>query len=69
MDVSGIAAALESAVYYRRSAVVGRYSGMAMYLPLYRNADYSAVKEILTAIGYPAEAIAALDKINEDNGG
>lgn len=69
MDVSGIAAALESAVYYRRSAVVGRYSGMAVYLPLVRHEDYSAVKEILAAIGYPAEAIAALDKINEEIGG
>lgn len=63
MDISDLAVALEGALYYKRSAVEGKYSGMAIYLPLIRAGDYERVKADLQAIGYPEAAITTLDKI------
>lgn len=63
MDVSELNVALEGALYYKRSAVSGKYSGLALYLPLTRKEDYPRVKDDLETIGYPEDAICVLDAI------
>ena len=63
MDISDLAVALEGTLYYKRSAVPGKYSGMALYLPLIRQSDFESVKNDLYEVGYPEGAISALDKI------
>jgi len=69
MDISDIAVALESTLYYKRSAVESKYSGIAIYLPLIRHSDYPDVRNDLFEVGYPERAISALDIINKTNGG
>ncbi|MBQ2765847.1 MAG: hypothetical protein IJF48_02555 [Clostridia bacterium] len=69
MNTSDIAVALESAIYYKRGAIEGKYSGLAIYLPLIRHSDYPDVRNDLFEVGYPEGAISALDIINETNGG
>ncbi len=69
MDLSDLAVALESTLYYKRSAVESKYSGIAIYLPLIRHSDYPDVRNDLFEVGYPERAISALDIINEINGG
>jgi len=63
MDVSELNVALEGALYYKRSAVSGKYSGLALYLPLTRKEDYPRVKDDLETIGYPEDALCVLDAI------
>ena len=69
MDISDLAVALEGALYYKRSAVFGKYSGMALYLPLGRQSDFENVRNDLYEIGYPEWALSSLDTINAKNGG
>jgi len=70
MDVSDLGVALENTVYYKRSAVPDKYSGLAIYLPL-KNGKFAPVKADLTEVGYPETVISLLDIINEKikNGG
>ena len=69
IDISDLAVALESALYYKRCAVNDKYSGIALYLPLTRKSDYETVKNDLSEIGYPEGALSSLNTINAKNGG
>ncbi len=69
IDISNLAVALEGTLYYKRSAAEGKYSGLAIYLPIKRSSDYADVRNDLLNAEYPEGAIAALDTINETNGG
>ncbi|MBO7149175.1 MAG: S-layer homology domain-containing protein [Clostridia bacterium] len=69
VDISDLAVALERTLYYKRSAKDGKYSGMALYLPLKRKDDYADVRNVLNEIEYPEGLISVLDTINETNGG
>ncbi len=70
MDVADLGVALEGAVYYKRSAIPNKYSGLAIYLPL-KNGKFAPVKADLKGVGYPEGAVALLDTIdiNSKNGG
>jgi hypothetical protein len=69
MDISDLAIALESTLYYKRSAVDGKYSGLALYLPIARQEEYKNVRNVLCEAEYPEGLISVLDTINETNGG
>lgn len=65
LDTSELAREIEQTLYYKRSAVPDKYSGIAMYLPLKRGGDFARVRDILTSIGYPQESISLLDRLNQ----
>ena len=69
MDISNLAVAMEGSLYYKRSALANKYSGIALYLPLKRKSDYANVRNDLYEVGYPEKVISALDIINGKNGG
>ena len=64
MDISALNVAIESAVYYKRSAVSKKYSGLAFYLPLTRMSEFEKVKKDLLKIRYPESIVEALGKLN-----
>ena len=69
MDISDLAVALEGTLCYSRSAVSGKYSGLALYLPITRQGDFESVRNDLYEIGYPEGVLSSLDTINTKNGG
>ena len=64
VDISALNVDIESAVYYRRSAVPKKYSGLALYLPLTQGSKFEKVKTDLLKIGYPESIIGALGLLN-----
>lgn len=64
MDVSAMNVDAESAIYYKRSAVPKKYSGLALYLPLTRGSEFEKVKTDLLQIGYPEDIIGVLGTLN-----
>lgn len=64
MDVSTLNTELEHVIYYKRSAVREKYSGLALYLPLVRSGEFEKVKQDLLQIGYPEDIIGVLGTLN-----
>lgn len=64
VDVSTIGTDLENVIYYKRSAVPGKYSGLALYLPLIRDGEFEKVEQDLFSIGYPESILNVLGKLN-----
>lgn len=64
MDVSTLNTELEHVIYYKRSAVREKYSGLALYLPLVRSGEFEKVKTDLFSIGYPEDIIGVLGTLN-----
>ena len=64
VDISALNVDAESAIYYRRSAVPKKYSGLALYLPLTQGSKFEKVKTDLLKIGYPESIVGALGLLN-----
>ena len=64
VDISALNVDIESAIYYKRSAVSKKYSGLALYLPLTQGSKFEKVKTDLLSIGYSESVIGVLGTLN-----